>query len=168
MRAGTKRTLAECLETDDSYSEMVHDDMWTRNSAGLHIARNSGILDMLETKGVQATVRSQQQKVSDLHDMINRVGQQKIMESAVGCSHLGTDLFPHSGGTYFVTRPAKTGRLSVKESWSLTKETFGLMLSYTIVRASLRRMGSDFLPVTIITKQLYGVAPALAVIIGTL
>lgn len=62
MRAGTKKTLAECLETDDSYSEMVHDDMWTRNSAGLHIARNSGILDMLETKveALKAGIRKTQ------------------------------------------------------------------------------------------------------------
>ncbi|KAF7624904.1 hypothetical protein AFLA_001782 [Aspergillus flavus NRRL3357] len=35
MKAGAKRALAECLETDDLYSEVVNDAMWTENSAEL-------------------------------------------------------------------------------------------------------------------------------------
>lgn len=50
MKAGAKRALAECLETDDLYSEVVNDAMWTENSVGLHIARDNGRLHVLETK----------------------------------------------------------------------------------------------------------------------
>ena len=38
MKAGFKRALAECPETDDLYSDTVHDDMRIGNSMGLGIA----------------------------------------------------------------------------------------------------------------------------------
>ncbi|KAE8361445.1 hypothetical protein BDV27DRAFT_166958 [Aspergillus caelatus] len=50
MKTGAKRALAECLETDELYSEVVHDNMWTGNSASLSIARENATLPMLQTK----------------------------------------------------------------------------------------------------------------------
>ncbi|KAB8215134.1 hypothetical protein BDV33DRAFT_208626 [Aspergillus novoparasiticus] len=102
MKAGTKRTLAECLGMDDSYSEIVDDDRWTGNSAA--IARVSAALDTInvELRKHQEKISAideriskyrertsdTHERISDLHDMINQFGQQKIMESAVGCSHI--------------------------------------------------------------------------------
>ncbi|GMF78282.1 unnamed protein product [Aspergillus oryzae] len=62
MKAGAKRALAECLETDDLYSEVVNDAIWTENSVGLHIARDNGRLHVLGTKveTLQAELRETQ------------------------------------------------------------------------------------------------------------
>ncbi|KAE8328032.1 hypothetical protein BDV39DRAFT_204434 [Aspergillus sergii] len=63
MKAGTKRALAECLETDDSYSEMVDNDRWTGN--GARIGHASARLDMLETRieSIWATLRDHERRI---------------------------------------------------------------------------------------------------------
>ncbi|KNG90110.1 hypothetical protein ANOM_002068 [Aspergillus nomiae NRRL 13137] len=107
MTVGSQRSLAECLETDDLYSGMVHDDMWTGNSMGLGIPRDNSTLRMLERKVAkmesaraadraedkrqyEATHRRLQEKISGLHYMIDVIGRQNHARYIVGYSQMRT------------------------------------------------------------------------------
>lgn len=97
MKVSAKRALSECLESDELYSEVVHDDMWTGNSAGLRIARDNSQLRVFQTQieSLQAEhqelkreIEVNKQEISDLHNALNEVGQRNYTRYIVGFSQI--------------------------------------------------------------------------------
>ncbi|KAE8156794.1 hypothetical protein BDV40DRAFT_309309 [Aspergillus tamarii] len=90
MKVSAKRALSECLESDELYSEVVHDDMWTGNSAGLRIARDNSQLRVFQTQleSLQAELKVNRKEISDLHNALNEVGQRDYARYIVGFSQI--------------------------------------------------------------------------------
>ncbi|KAB8259971.1 hypothetical protein BDV32DRAFT_149941 [Aspergillus pseudonomiae] len=73
MKARFKRALAECPETDDLYSDTVHDDMRIGNKS--KIAEMESAMAEHERES-DTTLRKHQEWLYDLHNAVNRLGQQ--------------------------------------------------------------------------------------------
>ncbi|KAE8388071.1 hypothetical protein BDV23DRAFT_185687 [Aspergillus alliaceus] len=85
MIAGAKRSLAECLDTDELHSEILYDNMYTGNDKGLGIVREHARIPAQETKlkGLERQLNKSDDKLkemmdrfSELHNAFNRQAQQ--------------------------------------------------------------------------------------------
>ncbi|GIK00025.1 hypothetical protein Aspvir_004038 [Aspergillus viridinutans] len=82
MIADAKRSLAECLDTDELHSEVLYDNMYTGNDKGLGIVREHARIPALETKleGLQKELyderKERRDQFSELHNAFNRLAQQ--------------------------------------------------------------------------------------------
>ncbi|KAE8342747.1 hypothetical protein BDV24DRAFT_162278 [Aspergillus arachidicola] len=185
MKAGINRTLAECLETDDSYSGMVDDDRWTGNSAW--IGHASARLDMLETRiesiwatlrdhsrkmettsrKIEITNRETQERISDLHDMINRIGQRNITLSAACPPHIRTRFISTFRRDILGDVTSKDWEIIGQGNLVAEKGNLWADAKLYDREGFVAEDGKQFSPRDDyhVFKQLYGVAPSSAVII---
>ncbi|PKX99080.1 uncharacterized protein P174DRAFT_468478 [Aspergillus novofumigatus IBT 16806] len=129
MIAGAKRSLAECLDTDELHSEVLYDNMYTSNDEGLGIVREQARIPALETKleCLERRLNKSDDKFeemvdrfSELHNAFNRLAQQTdVRFPSLGIKPYTKTFFTVTRRPLHVVPFPRDGTREQYEVWSL-------------------------------------------------
>ncbi|PKX90951.1 uncharacterized protein P174DRAFT_278894 [Aspergillus novofumigatus IBT 16806] len=134
MIAGAKRSLAECLDTDELHSEVLYDNMYTGNDEGLGIVREHARIPALETKvevlerQLNESKKEMMDRFSELHNTFNRLAQETDVRFSLRSANIRSRFLKRS---------------STREMSPLTTDSLWRTLCYTIQRALWTKMASN-------------------------